>query len=77
MLSRDIIKIVLLSVIVATPLAWLAMNNWLQGYAYRTSVNWWIFFISGLAALVIALSTVSFQALKSARENPVNSLRSE
>jgi putative ABC transport system permease protein len=53
------------------------MNNWLQSYAYRTPVSWWIFFISGLVALVIALSTISFQALKSARENPVNSLRSE
>jgi putative ABC transport system permease protein len=77
MLSGDIIKIVLLSLLIATPLAWLATNYWLKDYAYRTPVSWWIFIMAGSAALVIALSTISFQAFKSARENPVNSLRSE
>jgi ABC-type antimicrobial peptide transport system permease subunit len=77
MLSTDIIKMVLLSLIISTPLAWLAMNNWLQNYPYRTPINWWIFVLSGAITLVIALSTISFQAIKAASANPVRSLRTE
>jgi len=77
MLSKDIIKLVVLAAIIATPLAWLAMNNWLQNYAYRISISWWIFMIAGLLALLIALLTVSFQAIKAAIANPVKSLRTE
>ncbi len=77
MLSNDILKIVFLSFIISTPLSWLAMNNWLQNYAYRTNISWWIFLVSGAAALIIALFTISFQAIKAARANPVISLRSE
>jgi putative ABC transport system permease protein len=77
MLLNDILKIVFVSFIISTPLSWLAMNNWLQNYAYRTDISWWIFLASGAAALMIALFTVSFQAIKAARANPVTSLRSE
>ena len=77
MLSKDIIKLVALSAIIATPIAWLAMNHWLQGYAYRINMSWWIFFAAGLIALLIALLTISFQAIKAALANPVTSLRSE
>jgi len=77
MLSKDIIKLVALSAIIATPIAWMAMNHWLQGYAYRINMSWWIFCAAGLIALFIALLTISFQAIKAALANPVNSLRSE
>jgi putative ABC transport system permease protein len=77
MLSKDIIKLVALSAIIATPIAWLAMNHWLQGYAYRINMSWWIFFAAGLIALFIALLTISFQAIKAALANPVRSLRTE
>jgi predicted permease len=77
MLSKDFLELVALAILIASPLAWLLMNNWLKEYAYRTNIAWWIFAIAGLAALLVALLTVSFQALKSAHANPVNSLRSE
>ncbi len=77
MLSMGIVRIVILSVIVATPVAWLVMNRWLLDYAYRIQVGWWIFFIAGMIALLIALLTISYQALKAALANPVNSLRSD
>jgi putative ABC transport system permease protein len=77
MLSKDIIKLVVLSAIIATPVAWLAMNNWLQSFAYRINISWGIFFIAGLLALLIALATISFQSIKAATANPVKSLRTE
>jgi putative ABC transport system permease protein len=77
MLSKDMIKMVVLSAIIATPIAWLVMERWLQNFAYRTSIDWWIFMLAGLVAVVIALATISYQAVKAARTNPVTSLRSE
>ena len=77
MLSFDFLRLVLFSILIATPLTWLAMYGWLQSYAYRTPIQWWIFGVAGLIALLIALLTVSFQAIKAALTNPVNSLRSE
>ncbi|HEY9002769.1 MAG TPA: ABC transporter permease [Mucilaginibacter sp.] len=77
MLSKDIVKLVILSAIIATPVAWLAMNNWLQNFAYRVSLNGWIFLVAGLIAILIALATVSYQAIKAAVANPVKSLRTE
>lgn len=77
MLSKDIVKLVMLAAIIATPIAWLAMNNWLQNYAYRISISWWIFLTAGVIALFIAVITVSFQAIKAAIANPIKSLRSE
>ncbi|MEO5595262.1 MAG: hypothetical protein ABIR15_12135, partial [Chitinophagaceae bacterium] len=59
------------------PIAWWAMNKWLQDFAYRTPLSWWIFVLAGALAIIIALATVSFQAIKAAIVNPVKSLRSE
>jgi putative ABC transport system permease protein len=77
LLSKDLIKLVFLSICIASPIAWWAMNTWLQGYAYRIDITWWMFVLVGLLALLIALATVSFQAIKSAIANPIKSLRSE
>jgi putative ABC transport system permease protein len=77
LLSKDFIKLVLISFLIASPVAWWAMYKWLQGYPYRTSIEWWLFVLTGLIAVLIALVTVSFQAIKAAIANPVKSLRSE
>ncbi|QNF32856.1 ABC transporter permease [Adhaeribacter swui] len=77
LLSRDFLKLVLLANVLAWPLAWWAMNKWLQNFAFRADLGWWIFALAGVATLGIALITVSFQAVRSAVANPVNSLRSE
>jgi putative ABC transport system permease protein len=77
MLSVDFLILVLLSVIIATPVAWYGINNWLQGFAYRTEVHWWVFVLAGGSAMLIALLTISYQAIKAAIVNPVKSLRSE
>lgn len=77
MLSKDFLKLVLIAAIIAFPIAWWAMHTWLQRFAYRISISWWIFIVAGIAALLIGLITVSFQAIKAAVANPVDSLRSE
>jgi putative ABC transport system permease protein len=77
MLSADFLKLVLLSMIIASPLAWYAMTKWLQDYAYRVPINWWVFALAGMTAIVVAFVTISFQAIKAALANPVKSLRSE
>ncbi|HXB07923.1 MAG TPA: hypothetical protein VNW04_12415, partial [Puia sp.] len=77
LLSIDFLKLVTLAAFIAFVVAWYAMHNWLQNFAYRISIQWWIFLIAGVLAAFIALATISFQALKAAWANPVNSLRSE
>ena len=77
LLSKDFLKLVFVSCIVAFPIAWKMMSNWLQDYQYRIEINWWIFLIAGIVAILIALLTVSFQAIKAAVANPVKSLRTE
>ncbi len=77
MLSTDFLKLVLIAIVIATPLAWYAMNQWLQDFAYKIDIEWWVFAGAGLLAVSIALLTVSFQSVKAALMNPVNSLRSE
>jgi putative ABC transport system permease protein len=77
LLAKEFLILVLTAFIVASPIAWLAMNKWLQNYAYRIHISGWIFLITGLIALLIALLTVSFQAIKAAVANPVKSLRTE
>ena len=77
LLSREFLKLVTMATLIAFPVAWLAMNKWLQDFAYRISMGWWIFFIAGAAVMVIALITVCFQAIKAAMANPVKALRSE
>ncbi len=77
LLSKDFLKLVILSCLVAFPIAWWMMNDWLQTYQYRITISWWIFIIAGFLAIIIALFTVSFQAIKAAIANPVKSLRTE
>ena len=77
LLSKDFIKLVCISCLVAFPIAWWAMHNWLQNYQYRIDIDWWVFIIAGLVAIFISLATVSFQAIKAAIANPVKSLRTE
>ena len=77
LLSKDFIILVIIAILIASPIAWYFMKNWLQDFAYRVNINWWTFGIAGLAALVIALITVSFQAIKAALANPIKNLRTE
>lgn len=77
LLSKDFLKLVLLAILMASPFAWWAMNSWLQDFAYKITIDWWIFGFAGLVAIGVALITVSFQSIKAALVNPVKSLRSE
>lgn len=77
LLSRDFLLLVGIAIVIASPLAWYIMSNWLQDFAYRININWWMFFAGGVIAILIALITISFQAIKAAIANPVDSLRSE
>lgn len=77
MLNRDFVKWVVIAFVIATPIAWYAMNKWLESFAYKTELSWWIFALAGLLALGIALLTVSWQSWKAATKNPVESLRYE
>ena len=77
LVSGYFLKLVLIAAIIAFPLAWYAMSLWLQDFAYRISIHWWVFVLSAMVALLVALTTVSFHAIKAAVSNPINSLRSE
>jgi hypothetical protein len=77
MLSKDFLKLVVVSFAIASPVAWYFMHQWLQGFAYRANISWWIFILAGLGAIFIAMLTVSYQAIKAALANPVKSLRTE
>ena len=77
LLSKDFLKLVLIAFLIAIPISWWAMNKWLQGFAFRIQISWWMFAIAGFATVLIALFTVSSQAIKAALSNPVKSLRSE
>lgn len=77
MLSKEFVKLVFIACVIAFPLSYWIMNKWLQSFAYRINISWWIFLIAGVVALLIALLTVSFQAIKAAVANPVKSLRTE
>lgn len=77
LVSKDFIALILISIVIAVPVAWYFATNWLQSYAYQTDLSWWIFAGSGVLLLLISISTVGFQAFKAASANPVDSLRSE
>jgi ABC-type antimicrobial peptide transport system permease subunit len=77
LISKDFLKLVIIAIIIAIPVAWWAMSKWLEGFAYRIHISWWVFALAGLIAIMIALIIVSFQAIRAAMANPVNSLRSE
>ncbi len=76
-LSKDFLKLVLIASVIALPVAWYAMNKWLLDFAFRISIQWWVFVMAGIIAVVIAFVTISFQSIKAASANPVKSLRSE
>jgi putative ABC transport system permease protein len=73
----DFLKLIMIAFIIAAPLGWFAMRSWLQDFAYRIDLSWWIFLLAGVCAVAIALFTLSYEAFKTAVANPVKSLRSE
>ena len=77
MISKDFLKLVLIASVIAFPIAWWAMHKWLRDFAYRVSISWWVFAFAAAMAIIIALLTISFQAIKAAVANPVKSLRTE
>ena len=77
LLSKEFVWLLIISFFIAAPIAFYFMNNWLQNYQYRTDISWWIFALTGLAAIIITLITISFQSIKAAIANPVRSLRTE
>jgi putative ABC transport system permease protein len=77
LLAKDLVKLVIIAIIIATPIAWITMNKWLEDFAYRINIGWWIFGIAGMIGLLIAFITVSVKATKAAMANPVKSLRTE
>jgi putative ABC transport system permease protein len=77
LLSKDFIKLVVIAILIASPIAWYAMSQWLAEFAYRIAIPWWIFVVTATLAVGIAFLTVSFQSIKAALMNPVKSLKSE
>ncbi|MCW3087626.1 MAG: transporter permease, partial [Sediminibacterium sp.] len=77
LLSKDFLKLVILALVIAIPIAWYFMHQWLQDFAYRVDIGWLVFAVTGTLAVLVALVTVSFQTYKAAMANPVNSLRTE
>ena len=77
LLSKDFVLLVLISLLIATPVGYYFMHQWLQNYTYRSNISWWIFAVTAAGALAITLLTVSYQSIKAALANPVKSLRSE
>jgi putative ABC transport system permease protein len=77
MLSNDFLKLVFVAAIIAIPIAWYMMDKWLDGFAYRINIEWWVLAVAGAVAALIALLTVSYQAIRAATANPVKSLRTE
>ncbi len=75
--SKGVLQLVFIALIIAFPISWWAMNSWLQDFAYRITIGWWVFAVAGIAALLLALFTISFQAIKAATANPIKSLRTE
>jgi len=77
LLTKDFIRLVIAAIIIATPLAWLAMQQWLEGFAYRIDIPWWAFVVTGLMMAIVAVLTVGLQSLRTALTNPVKSLGRE
>jgi putative ABC transport system permease protein len=77
MLSKDFLRLVIIAIVIASPVAWYFMNHWLQDFAYRINIGWYVFLITGAAAVSIAFITISFQSIRAAIANPVESLRTE
>jgi putative ABC transport system permease protein len=77
MLNKIFIKLVTVAFVIATPIAWYVIHNWLKNFAYRTNLNWWIFLLAGSGALLIAFITITWQSWNTATRNPIESLRYE
>jgi len=77
LVSKDLLVLVLVSCIISFPVAWWGMNKWLESFAYRTSLHWWVFILAGLMALLLAFITISIQSIRAALANPVKSMRTE
>jgi ABC-type antimicrobial peptide transport system permease subunit len=77
LLSKDFLKLVLIAFVIACPVAWYAMHQWLQNYSYKITVEWWVFAATGLLSMLIAFATVSFQAIRAANANPAKSIKTE
>lgn len=77
LVSKDFLGLVIIALFIATPIAWYAINKWLADFAYRISIQWWVFVLAGAAMLVVAFVTISLQAIRAAMANPVKSIRSE
>ena len=77
LLSNDFMRLVIIGFVIASPLAYYVMHEWLKDFAYRINIEWWVFAVAGVLAFTIALVTISFQAIKAAIANPVKSLRTE
>jgi len=77
MLNKNFVKWVAIAIVIAAPIAWFALHKWLQKFAYKTELSWWIFAIAGLIALFIAILTISWQSWRAAAKNPVEALRYE
>jgi hypothetical protein len=77
LLSKDLLKLVIVAIVIASPFAWWAMNKWLENYSYRVNISWWVLAAAGVVAILIALLTISLQSIKAATANPVKSLRTE
>ena len=77
MVSKDFLKLVMLSLVIASPIAWYFMHRWLLEFPYRIEIEWWVFALAGVSALAVAFLTVGAQSMKAALANPVKSLRSE
>jgi len=77
LLAKDLLKLVIIAMLIATPIAWVMMNKWLQDFAYRVDIGWWVFAVAGLLGLLIAFMTVAVKAVRAAMMNPVKSLRTE
>ena len=75
--AADFLKLIIVAFVIAAPLGWFAMHSWLQDFAYRIDLSWWIFILAGISSVMIALFTLSYEAFKAAVANPVKSLRSE
>lgn len=77
LLSKDFLKLVVMAIVLASPVAWYVMKQWLQGFAYQIDIEWWMFVLAGAISIAIAILTISFQSVRAAMMNPVRSLRSE
>jgi putative ABC transport system permease protein len=77
LLSTDFLKLIAVALVLAIPICWFAMHNWLQDFAYRVHISWWVFLLAGVTALLIAFATITLQVMRAVVENPVKSLRTE